>query len=88
MWKKYHMNKKFLGIMIAAICMTTAITGCTATDFSSAKQETQYISPDEEFVFDNDTFTVKKLFEGAMETVRYSKFLKISGTYSYSYSND
>lgn len=88
MWKKYHMNKKFLGIMIAAICMTTAITGCTTTDFSNAKQETQYISPDEEFVFDNDTFTVKKLFEGAMETVRYSKYLKISGTYSYSYSND
>lgn len=91
MWKKYHMNKRFLGIMIAAICMTTAITGCTTTNSynsNNSKQEKQYISPDREFVFDNDEFTVKKLFEGAMETVRYSKYLKISGTYSYSYSND
>ena len=70
--------------------MTTAITGCTTTNgynSNGAKQEPKYISPDEEFVFNNDEFTVRKLFSGAMETVNYAKYLKITGEYKYSYSS-
>ncbi len=78
------MNKKFIGTILALTCAATAITGCQTT---STYEPPKVDTINEVHTFDDEEISVARLFEGALETVRYAKYLKVSGKYSYSYSN-
>ena len=74
-----------MGIILAATCTVTMFTGCTTT---MNYEEPEVDTLNEVHVFGEEEITAQKLFDGAQETIRYAKYMKVSGEYEYSYRND